>query len=111
MFSNGVTVMDVTDPKKPRPVNFLPTPLNTWSLHLQAHDDLLLVVNAVNIYSPAISIEKTHPTVVGRWWIPGMWREGGETPSWPGRRYALHHAIVAGTTAYGSWRDGGSTPG
>lgn len=190
MFSNGVTVMDVSDPRNPRPVNFLPTPPNTWSLHLQAYDDLLLVVNAVNIYSPAIHIEKTeyysqsfadtfgkqqieftagmrvfdisrpdqpreigfmavegfglhriwyaggryayasaslagytdhiflvidmadpaHPEVVGRWWIPGMWRAGGETPTWQhGRRYALHHAIVAGTTAYGSWRDGGLT--
>jgi len=25
MFSNGVTVLDVSDPKNPRPVNFLPT--------------------------------------------------------------------------------------
>ncbi len=39
MFSNGVTVMDVTDPKNPRPVNFLPTPPNTWSLPSQTHDD------------------------------------------------------------------------
>ena len=58
MFSNGVTVMDVSDARNPRPVNFLPTPPNTWALHLQTHDDLLLVVNAVNIYSPAIRIEK-----------------------------------------------------
>ncbi len=35
---------------------------------------------------------------------------GGETPDWPqGKRYALHHAIIAGDTAYGSWRDGGLT--
>lgn len=34
----------------------------------------------------------------------------GEKPSWPeGKRYALHHAIIAGDTAYGSWRDGGLT--
>lgn len=190
MFSNGVTVMDVSDAKNPRPVNFLPTPPNTWALHLQAHDDLLLVVNGVNIYSPNLHIEKaeyysqsfadtfgkqqldfaagmrvydisrpaepreigfmpvegfglhriwyvggryayasaslfgysdhifividmadpTKPQIVGRWWIPGMWRAGGEEPTWQaGRRYALHHAIIAGTTAYGCWRDGGLT--
>src|SRR5579871_1911241 len=59
MFSNGVTVLDVSDPKRPRPVNFIPAPPNTWSLHLQAHEDLLLVINAVNIHSPDIKIDKT----------------------------------------------------
>jgi hypothetical protein len=39
-----------------------------------------------------------------------MWRGGAETVSWPaGKRYALHHALVAGTLAYGAWRDGGLT--
>jgi hypothetical protein len=35
----------------------------------------------------------------------------GECPTWDtGRwRYALHHAIVHGDTAYASWRDGGLT--
>ena len=39
-----------------------------------------------------------------------MWTGGGEMPSWPkGRRYALHHALVAGNLAYAAWRDGGLT--
>ena len=39
-----------------------------------------------------------------------MWTGGGETPTWPkGRRYALHHPLVAGNIAYGAWRDGGLT--
>ena len=39
-----------------------------------------------------------------------MWRGGAETPTWrKGRRYALHHALVAGHLAYGAWRDGGLT--
>ena len=54
--------------------------------------------------------DPTKPHIVGRWWLPGMWQAGGETPQWPqGRRYALHHAVVAGTTAYGAWLDGGLT--
>jgi hypothetical protein len=190
MFSGGVTVMDVSDPKHPRPVNFIPAPPNTWSLHLQVHDDLLLVINGVYIHSDQIHIDKTeyytqsfadtfgkqqldfaagmrvydistpakpreigfmpvngfglhriwyvggpyayasasvagftdhifltidmtdptHPHVLGKFWIPGMWREGGEKPTWAAdKRYALHHAIISGTTAYGSWRDGGLT--
>jgi len=39
-----------------------------------------------------------------------MWTGGGESPSWPkGRRFALHHALVAGNLAYAAWRDGGLT--
>ena len=28
------------------------------------------------------------PREVGRWWMPGQWTAGGETPSWPGRHTA-----------------------
>jgi hypothetical protein len=39
-----------------------------------------------------------------------MNRGAGEAPVWqPGKRWALHHAIVAGNLAYGAWRDGGLT--
>jgi hypothetical protein len=31
--------------------------------------------------------DPTKPQLAGRWWIPGMWRAGGETPTWrTGRR-------------------------
>src|SRR6202030_3181747 len=180
-YSNGISVLDVRDPKNPRPVAFLPCPPDTRAIHLQTHDDLLLAVNGPSMWtmqvdaqayysgSPAdllkgqqysagvrvfdiahpeapreiafmategvgphriwyvggryayVSIhypeftdqvlaivdmaDPTRPEVVGKWWIPGMWTGGGETPSWPkGRRYALHHALVAEA----SW--GRSTP-
>ena len=51
MFSGGFSVLDVRDPRNPKPVNFVPAPPNTWSLHLQAHDDLLLVINGQYLYS------------------------------------------------------------
>jgi hypothetical protein len=187
-FSNGITVLDVRDPKHPKPVNFLPCPPNTRALHLQAHDDLLLAVNCPSMWtlqvserayfggSPADSLKEqkaqytaglrvydisrpeapreiafmptdgvgphriwyvggryayvsihfsefsdhilaivdvsdpTKPYVAGKWWLPGMWTGGGETPTWPkGKRFALHHALVAGDLAYAAWRDGGFT--
>ncbi len=189
MFSNGVTVLNVEDARNPKPVHFIPAPPNTWSLHLQAADDLLLVVNAANLFA-TVTDEKsyyggsitnafsgesrnftaglrifdisepanpretgfmpvsglglhriwyvggpyayvsaqlagytdyifmvvdvsdaTRPHEVGRWWLPGMWEAGGETPAWEtgSYRYALHHAIVADNIAYGTWRDGGLT--
>jgi len=50
MFSDGFTITDVSDPRQPRPVNFVAAPPNSRAFHLQAHDDLLLTVNAPNIW-------------------------------------------------------------
>ncbi|MFP1789002.1 LVIVD repeat-containing protein [Lonsdalea quercina] len=192
MVSQGVSIVDVRDPINPKTVRFLPAPPGTWNIHLQTHDDLLLVVNARDLFADAnFAEEKVYytrsvaetvdtrqqgntwsaglrifdiscpdkpqeigflplngigihriwyvggrwayvsallegysdyifltidlanprkPEVAGRYWLPGMHTAGGETPDWPeGKRYALHHAIVSGDTAYASWRDGGLT--
>ena len=53
MFSKGFSVIDLRDPKNPRPVNYLPAPPNTWNIHLQTHDDLLLVINAKDMFAAA----------------------------------------------------------
>ena len=53
MFSKGFSVIDVRDPKNPRAVNYLAAPRGTWNIHLQAHDDLLLVVNAKDMFAAA----------------------------------------------------------
>lgn len=50
-FSNGFSVLDVRDPRTPTPVGYVPTPPGTWSVHLQAADDLLLVINAKNLFA------------------------------------------------------------
>ncbi len=54
--------------------------------------------------------DPTHPMSwdAGGYLVCGV-KEAKHPPGQEGRRYALHHAIVAGTTAYGSWRDGGLT--
>ncbi len=53
MFSKGFSVVDVRNPKGPKPVNFFPAPPNTWNIHLQTHDDLLLVINAKDMFAAA----------------------------------------------------------
>jgi hypothetical protein len=53
MFSKGFSVIDVRDPKNPRPVTYVPAPHNTWNIHLQTHDDLLLVINAKDMFAAA----------------------------------------------------------
>lgn len=193
MFSKGFSVIDVRDPAKPRAANYLAAPPNTWNIHLQTHDDLLLVINARDMFAAAefadekayyqgqlgkvvgtaekkstarnwsaglavydigdganpkrigfmpvegggihrvwytggrfayasalidgftdyifITIDMAdpkNPREAGRWWIPGMNTAAGETPDWPAvSRFGLHHAIIAGDTAYAAWRDAG----
>jgi hypothetical protein len=50
MFSGGFSVLDVRDARNPRVVNYTPAPANTWTIHLQTHDDLLLVINAKDMF-------------------------------------------------------------
>ena len=190
-WSGGFTIIDVRDPKNPGATTFVPAPPNTWTIHLQTHDDLLLVVHALDLFadvqfanekayytasvgdavggakarnwSAGVAIydiarpdaprqigffpvdgvgahriwyvggryayvsalidgftdyiflivdvsDPTRPFEVGRYWLPGMNRAAGETPTWgEGKRFALHHGLVEGDTAYACWRDGGLT--
>jgi hypothetical protein len=192
-WSQGFSIVDVSNPKRPNAVTYVPAPANTWNIHLQTHDDLLLVINALDLFADVetfsdersyytksvgetvasrkkarswtagmsvfdISIpdkprkigqldiegvgfhrlwyvggryayasalldgfsdyifvtidmaDPTRPEIIGRWWLPGMNTAAGETSATPdGKRYALHHALVSGNTAYACWRDGGLT--
>ena len=53
LFSNGFSVVDVRDPKNPKPVNYVPAGANTWNVHLQTSDDLLLVINGKDVFADA----------------------------------------------------------
>lgn len=51
MFSDGVTVLDVRDPRAPRAVGFVACPPNTRSHHIQVHDGIMLATNSANIWA------------------------------------------------------------
>jgi hypothetical protein len=51
MFSKGFSIIDVSDPSWPRAAGHVPAPPNTWNIHLQTHDDLLLVVHAEDMFA------------------------------------------------------------
>jgi hypothetical protein len=53
MFSKGFSVIDVRDPRNPAPRAYVPAPHNTWNIHLQTHGDLLLVINAKDMFAAA----------------------------------------------------------
>jgi hypothetical protein len=44
-FSGGFSVVDVQDPRRPRPVAYVPPPPGTRTLHLQLSDGILIVTN------------------------------------------------------------------
>ena len=49
------------DPKNPKVVNYIAAPPNTWTLHLQAHDDLLLVIHNKDMFAqPELADEKNY---------------------------------------------------
>ena len=113
-FAAGLKVYDIANPAAPREIAFLDIPgigLNRlWfaggryaylSAHMDGFTDHILVV--VDLQNPQ------KPEIAGRWWIPGMWRDGKETPGWANKRVALHHMITAGDVGYAAWRDGGFT--
>lgn len=195
-WSGGYSIIDVRDPRNPGRATFVPAPKNTWHIHLQTHDDLLLVIHARDLFADSSFSEDervyytrsvgesagtaggptrhhpwsaglgiydiknpteprpvgflpleglgvhrvwyvggrwayvsalldgftdyiflvvdladpSQPRAAGRWWLPGMNAAAGEvSAALPGKRWALHHAIVDGDTAYASWRDGGLT--
>lgn len=112
-WSAGLRVFDISTPDKPREIGFLS--LSGIGIHRiwyvggrWAYVSALIDGFTDYIFLTIDLADPRKPEVAGRWWLPGMNQAAGEKPDWPeGKRYALHHAIVAGDTAYGSWRDGG----
>src|SRR5260370_19161518 len=51
--------------------------------------------------------DPARPQEVGRWWMPGQWTAGGETPTWSGRQPRCHHPIRLGNRLYVSYWHGG----
>jgi hypothetical protein len=49
MFSDGVTILDATDPRSLKPVGFFTAGVNTRTHHLQVANDVMLVANGANI--------------------------------------------------------------
>ena len=49
MFSDGVTVMDASDPRELKPLHYFTTAPNTRTHHLQVANDFMLLANGANI--------------------------------------------------------------
>jgi hypothetical protein len=51
--------------------------------------------------------DPARPQEVGRWWMPGQWVAGGETPTWKGDAHKCHHPLRYGNRLYTSYWQGG----
>ncbi len=110
-FAAGIRVYDIAVPAQPREIGFLP--VNGKGVHRIWWDGGRYAYASVmpwgytdHIFAVIDLADPAKPVEIGRWWMPGMWTDGGEEPTWTGR-WALHHAVVANDIAYCGWRDGG----
>ncbi|MGH8874569.1 MAG: LVIVD repeat-containing protein [Acidimicrobiia bacterium] len=109
----GMAVYDLSDPWDPKRVGFLDTGGRgvhriVWEGGRYAYVSARPPGFIERIWLVVDLSDPEHPEQVGRWWWPGMWAEGGETPDWPeGRSWSVHHALVHGDRAYLGFWDGG----
>jgi hypothetical protein len=149
----GTTVLDVSDPERPRIVDQWPAPEGTHTHKVQVADGLLLVneerFKGADAWTAGMVVydvaDPLAPVRLGRFdcggdgvhrivWTGGRWAHASATPEghtdriwlvidpraraeaarWEldepapeGRRYAAHHALVEGATAYLGYGDAG----
>jgi hypothetical protein len=110
----GLGIHDVSDPARPKQISF-------WkcagsgvhrftfdgryayiSPEMEGYRNNIVVI--LDLKNPA------RPEEVGRWWMPGQWIAGGETPDWKERgprEPRCHHPIRMGDRLYVSYWHGG----
>src|ERR1700722_7251856 len=103
-FSAGMRVYDISNRAEPREIGFMP--VAGCGVHRMWYDggryayaSALIDGDNDAIFLSVDLSDPTNPVEVGRWWVPGMWEDGGEKPSWTSH-YALHHPIVKDGIAY-----------
>jgi hypothetical protein len=109
----GIAIYDLPDPFDPQQVGFFDT--GGRGVHRIVYEGGAHAYISVTppgytgrIWMIVDVSDPARPREVGRWWWPGMWEAGGETPDWPEAEERLvHHAMVWGDRAYlGLWDSG-----
>ena len=112
IFSRGFSIIDLRDPVNPRPVAYIPAPPNTWCLHLQTHDDLLLVIHNKDMFAQADMVDEkayykgavSHHAGGARDWSAGMAVYDIARPEAPRQ---IGFMPVEGTGLHRIWYTGG----
>ena len=110
-FKGGLGIYDVSSPAKPRLIVNWETA--GMGVHRFDFDGRYAYISPEmdgyvgNIVMILDLLDPTRPREVGRWWMPGQWTAGGETPSWSGRQHRCHHPIRLDNRLYVSYWHGG----
>jgi hypothetical protein len=108
----GATVIDVRNPREPKPVNFLGVHPRSWSLHFQTFGDLMLVAEEFNFIAASPKskwqdpdctaglrvydiADAANPRPIGFMPVEGL---GLHRVWWVGERYAYASALLHGYT-------------
>lgn len=107
----GLKIFDISDRTKPREVAFFKAAdkgvhrftfdgrYAYFSPNIEGYVGNIVMI--LDLKDPA------RPEEVGRWWMPGQWQAGGETPTWKGTAHRCHHPIRRGDRLYVSYWHGG----
>jgi hypothetical protein len=113
-WSAGMAIYDISRPGRPRQVGFFAVP--GLGIHRMAVGQAPFVYASrtddgfLGRYLSIIDVsDPTHPTEVGRWWLPGQNRTANEPLGWDPseRNVRLHHGLPAGERIYCGWGDAG----
>lgn len=106
-FQAGLTIYDIENPLKPKPIHFWGTEGN--GVHRFTFDGTLAYLSTTMPgYTGRIVLivdlsDPTNPKEVGRWHWPGQHIAGGETPDIPKPYLTCHHPIRRGDRLYVSY--------
>jgi hypothetical protein len=106
----GLKIYDISHREKPKEIAFYQT---NGGVHRFTFDGRYAYISVqLEGYVGRIPMildlrDPTRPQEVGRWWMPGQWIGGGETPIWDGTAHQCHHPIRRGDRLYVSYWHGG----
>jgi hypothetical protein len=109
----GLDVYDISRPDRPRHLAFWPC--GGKGVHRMTYWEppyAYVTAGADDVTNQFLVIvdlaDPSRPVEVGRWWLPGMWTGGRESPDWDDTWLVKHHhAIVRDGLAYSAWWDKG----
>jgi hypothetical protein len=114
-FSAGLRIYDISNPSIPKELSFYET--GGKGVHKFWYDctnNLVYISTEMDGYLEAIFLildisDPMKPFEVSRWWLPGQWIEGGETPIWDTETKTVrhHHPIILKDRAYLGYWDAG----